>query len=67
MSFLKLVEYALIAIAVPLLVRRERDLTIAIGGVAAAFGQLLIQTDDCVREARLRGLKVFVYKISDAS
>ena len=32
-SFLKLVEYALLAVAVPLLVRRASDLTIVLGGV----------------------------------
>jgi O-antigen ligase len=32
-SYLKLVEYALLALAVPLLVRRERDLTIAVGAL----------------------------------
>ena len=32
-SFLKLVEYALLAVAVPLLVRRASDLAIVIGGV----------------------------------
>jgi hypothetical protein len=45
-SFLKLVEYALLALAVPLLVRRATDLTIVLGGlvlwaaVAVAVGLL---------------------------
>jgi O-antigen ligase len=46
-SFVKLVEYALLAVAVPLLVRRARDLVIAVGAlvlwagvaVAVALGQ----------------------------
>lgn len=48
-SYLKLVEYALLAVCVPLLVRRGRDLTIVVGAVvlwsavatAVAFAQLL--------------------------
>jgi O-antigen ligase len=46
-SYLKLVEYALLAVIVPLIVRRARDLTIVLGGivlwatiaVAVALGQ----------------------------
>ena len=46
-SFLKLVEYALLAVAVPLLVRRAGDLTIVVGGIvlwaAVAVGVALLQ------------------------
>ena len=46
-SFLKLVEYGLLAVAVPLLVRRASDLTIVIGGIvlwaAVAVGVALLQ------------------------
>ncbi len=46
-SFLKLVEYALLAVAVPLLVRRADDLTIVIGGIVlwagVALGVALLQ------------------------
>jgi O-antigen ligase len=46
-SFLKLVEYALLAVAVPLLVRRASDLAIVIGGIvvwaAVAVGVALLQ------------------------
>ena len=46
-SFLKLGEYALLAIAVPLLVRRTADLTIVLGGLvlwaAVAVGVALLQ------------------------
>jgi O-antigen ligase len=37
-SFLKLVEYALLALAVPLLVRRSADLTILLGGLVLWAG-----------------------------
>ena len=47
MSFLKLVEYALLALAVPLLVRRATDLTIVLGGLvlwaAVAVAVALLQ------------------------
>jgi len=46
-SFLKLGEYALLAVAVPLLVRRAEDLTIVLGGLvlwaAVAVGVALLQ------------------------
>jgi O-Antigen ligase len=46
-SFLKLVEYSLLAVAVPLLVRRASDLTIVLGGLvlwaAVAVGVALLQ------------------------
>ena len=46
-SFLKLVEYALLAVAVPLLVRRASELAIVIGGIvlwaAVAVGVALLQ------------------------
>ncbi|MEP7225064.1 MAG: O-antigen ligase family protein, partial [Actinomycetota bacterium] len=46
-SFLKLGEYALLAVAVPLLVRRARDLTIVLSGLvlwaAVAVGVALLQ------------------------
>ena len=46
-SFLKLVEYGLLAVAVPLLVRRSSDLAIVIGGIvlwaAVAVGVALLQ------------------------
>ena len=46
-SYLKLVEYGLLAVAVPLLVRRADDLTIVLGGVvlwaAVAVGVALLQ------------------------
>jgi len=46
-SFLKLGEYALLAVAVPLLVRRVEDLTIVVGGLvlwaAVAVGVALLQ------------------------
>jgi O-antigen ligase len=46
-SYLKLVEYGLLAVAVPLLVRRADDLTILLGGVvlwaAVAVGVALLQ------------------------
>ena len=46
-SFLKLVEYALLAVAVPLLVRRAADLTIVLGGLvlwaAVAVAVALLQ------------------------
>lgn len=46
-SFLKLVEYSLLALAVPLLVRRASDLTILLGGLvlwaAVAVGVALLQ------------------------
>ena len=46
-SFLKLGEYALLAVAVPLLVRRAEDLTIFVGGLvlwaAVAVGVALLQ------------------------
>ncbi len=46
-SFLKLVEYALLALAVPLLVRRSEDLTILLGALvlwgAVATGVALLQ------------------------
>ena len=46
-SFLKLGEYALLAVAVPLLVRRASDLTIVLGGLvlwaAVAVGVALLQ------------------------
>jgi O-antigen ligase len=46
-SFLKLVEYGLLAVAVPLLVRRAEDLTLLVGGLvlwaAVAVGVALIQ------------------------
>jgi O-antigen ligase len=46
-SFLKFVEYALLAVAVPLLVRRATDLTIVVGGIvlwaAVAVGVALLQ------------------------
>ena len=47
MSFLKLVEYSLLAVAVPLLVRRAADLTIVLGGLVlwagVAVGVALLQ------------------------
>ena len=46
-SYAKLVEYGLLAVAVPLLVRRARDLTILVGGLvlwsAVAVGVALLQ------------------------
>ena len=46
-SYLKLVEYGLLAVAVPLLVRRAEDLTIVVGGLvlwaAVAVGVALLQ------------------------
>ena len=46
-SFLKLVEYSLLAVAVPLLVRRASDLTVLLGGLvlwaAVAVGVALLQ------------------------
>ncbi len=46
-SFLKLVEYSLLAVAVPLLVRRASDLTIVLGGLVlwagVAVGVALLQ------------------------
>ena len=46
-SFLKLVEYSLLAVAVPLLVRRAADLTIVLGGLVlwagVAVGVALLQ------------------------
>lgn len=46
-SYLKLVEYALLTVAVPLLVRRAEDLTIVVGGLvlwaAVAVGVALLQ------------------------
>jgi O-antigen ligase len=46
-SFLKLVEYGLLAVAVPLLLRRTADLTIVLGGVVlwagVAVGVALVQ------------------------
>ena len=47
MSYLKLVEYALLAVAVPLVVRRPRDLTLVLLGIvlwsAVATGVALLQ------------------------
>lgn len=53
-SYLKLVEYALLALAVPLLVRRERDLAIAVGGIVLWAGVAVV-----VALAQFFGLDVF--------
>ena len=53
-SFLKLVEYSLLALAVPLLVRREQDLSITVGGLV-----LWASAAVAVALAQFFGLDVF--------
>jgi hypothetical protein len=53
-SFVKLVEYSLLALAVPLLVRKERDLVIAVGALVLWAGVAV-----AVALAQFFGLDVF--------